>query len=337
MTLNSLFTDGLVLQANQPIRVFGEGGGTAKVEFCGETVEQEFFGTTNWVMELQPRDYGGPYEMKITLDQRETVLRDVFVGDVFLIGGQSNMQFKMWEENTPEEYGNYPNLRLFSTTRPEGGEWFTPADGWVKASMETVGGFSAIGYLFGRERLQQTEHAIGLVTMYQGAAVIQCFLPPYVFEQNSEFILPFEARFDMQYPWNRELSVLYEFMLKKISPFSFGAVVWYQGESNCSEAESLLYHQFLHHLIASWRLELRDEKLPFVVIQIHDFLPRDTESWRRIQQAQAEASHREQFVRTVVTKDVCETDVIHPLRKMEVAHRVARAVSELLPRREEVG
>lgn len=329
MTLNPIFSDGLVFQANQSIRIFGEGGGKVKVEFCNEVVEKDFCGT-KWVIELQPRSYGGPYEMKITLDNRQIVLKDVFVGDVFLIAGQSNMQFKLSEINVPEEYAENLNLRLFSTTRVQGGERFTPDDGWVKATKDTVGSFSAIGCMFGQELQQKTQHVIGLISLYQGAAAIQCFLPSYVFEQNPHFAIPFEERFDMDYPWNKYPSILFDFVLTKISPFSFGAVVWYQGESNCSVKESEIYEDLLHHLIASWRKELCSEDLPFVVIQIHDYMPRNTVSWHRIQKAQEDISGKEKRVATVFTKDVCETDQIHPLRKKEVAHRVAEAVTKLM-------
>lgn len=329
MTLNPVFSDGLVIQANQPTRVFGEGGGHVRVEFCGQTIEKDFCGT-KWVIELQPLNYGGPYEMKITLDNRLSVLKDVFVGDVFLIAGQSNMQFKLSEINVPEAYAENSNLRLFSTTRVEGGERFTPDDGWVKATTDTVADFSAIGYMFGQELQLKTNHAIGLISLYQGAAAIQCFLPSCVFEQNPHLVIPFERRYDMNYVWNEHPSILFDFALAKISPFSFGGVVWYQGESNCSEEESQIYYDLLHHLITSWRKELCSDNLPFVVIQIHDFIHRDTISWHTIQKAQEEIAEKEKWVKTVITKDVCETDRIHPLRKKEVAHRVVKALTEFM-------
>ena len=332
MHLNPMFSDGLVLQANQPVRIFGEGGGTVRVEFCGQTVQNTFCGT-KWMVELEPLDYGGPYEMKVTLGNRQSLLNDVYIGDVYLIAGQSNMQWKLSEIGAPEEYADNPLLRLFSTTRVQGGERFDPVDGWVRASTDTAGDFSAIGYLCGQRLQRETGHAIGLVSLYQGAAAIQCFLPSYVFEQNPRFVIPAEERFDMTYPWNAHPSILFDFALTRISPFSFGGVVWYQGESNCSEAESRIYHDLLHWLITSWRKELCSDTLPFVVIQIHDYLPRDTENWHMIQKAQENIANEEELVETVITKDVCETNLIHPLHKKEIANRVAQALTKLMNRR----
>lgn len=332
MTLHPIFSDGLILQAHQPIRIFGEGGGKVTASFCGITVEKEFCGT-KWILELAPLDYGGPYQMNITMDGRTVVLNDIFIGDVYLISGQSNMQFKTKELNDTSDYENNPRLRLFSTTRVSGGERFTPEDGWVNATKDTVGDFSAIGYLFGKELQHKTGHAIGLVSLCQGAAAIQCFLPPYVFQQTPTLDVPFEKRYDMQYSWNRHPSILFEFALTKIAPFSFGAVVWYQGESNCSEAESYLYFDYLQNLIISWRKELCTDDLPFVVVQIHDYTPRDTEHWHRIQKAQETIAEKIPLVKTVFTKDVCEHDRIHPLKKQEVSHRVALALSKFEDRK----
>lgn len=335
MLLNPIFTDGMVLQANQPIRIFGstqstvgEGGGTVRVDFCGQTAENTFR-QPEWLLELAPVDYGGPYEMKITLDGRTVTLHDIYVGDVYLISGQSNMQFKLAAMEKPELAADNPLVRLYSTTRVEGGERFTPADGWVKAAVDTTPDFSAIGFLFGQRIQQDTGHAVGLVTLYQGAAAIQCFLPQYVFDENPQFVIPFDQRYDMGFPWNEVNSIFFDFTLKKLSPFSFGGVVWYQGESNCSEAEGKIYHDMLREMIRAWRKELRTDDLPFAVVQIHDYIPRDTVSWHTIQKAQEDIASEEPFVRTIITKDVSETDLIHPLNKAPVAYRAAEAIMEL--------
>ena len=71
MRLNALFCDGAIFQANKPVRIFGTGGGTLEIEFCGKTYSEEKTGAC-WCMELAPCDYGGPYEMTVTMDGRIT-------------------------------------------------------------------------------------------------------------------------------------------------------------------------------------------------------------------------------------------------------------------------
>ena len=119
MKLASIFTDHLVLQAGKPIRVFGTGKGCVKVTFDGQSIEKSF-AEDKWCVELPPHDFGGSYEMEVELDGKKTVLHDVYVGQVLLCAGQSNMQMKMKDEITaPDSYIDSDKLRLFNVDRPE--------------------------------------------------------------------------------------------------------------------------------------------------------------------------------------------------------------------------
>lgn len=325
MRLNALFCDGAIFQANKPVRIFGTGGGNLEIEFCGKTYAEEKTGAC-WCMELAPGDYGGPYEMTVTMDGRTQVLRDLYFGDVYLLAGQSNMQFKLKQaEYTEDMCEDDALLRLFSTERVDSGERFFPQDGWVKAQKTTVTDWSCIGYFVGRELRKQTGKAIGLIGCYQGAADIQTFLPESAFE-NPAFQLADKDRFDIHYPWNAGHSQLYNFQVKQLLPVSLAAVLWYQGESNDSDKESLVYGEMLSCLIASWRAAFQDEALPFAVVQIADFDGRNNVYWHRIQKAQEEISQTEANVSTVISRDVCETSDIHPKKKYELAMRLVKAI-----------
>ena len=65
-TLNPIFCDNMIMQANKPIRIFGNGDGIACVEFMGKrkTVRSK---DDSWLVELDSVDYGGPYEIKILI------------------------------------------------------------------------------------------------------------------------------------------------------------------------------------------------------------------------------------------------------------------------------
>lgn len=327
MNLAPVFSNGLVLQANKPIRIFGTGGGRVTVKLCGNTAE--FVSrATEWAIELPSMDYGGPYEMTVDLAGRVRRISDVWVGDVYLLSGQSNMQFKLRESDYPkDDYENKPLMRLFSLECMESGERFFPEDGWIACEKETAGDWPCIGYLTGKFLSESRGRAIGFIACSQGAAAIQTFLPERVFEDES-FVIPENERFDMNYPWNIGHSMLYRYMFRKIVPFSLAAVIWYQGESNCSEKESLVYGRMLGALIDEWRKDLMDKYLPFVVVQIADFLPRAGEPWSRIQRAQLEAAKKKN-VKTVICADVCENNLIHPTHKTELSRRIALTLEAL--------
>ena len=317
MRLNDLICDGVIFQANKPIRIFGTGGGSVEIELCSNNYSEIKIGT-EWCAELPPMDYGGPYERKVTLDGRERIIRDVYIGDVYVLAGQSNLQFKLKESDCPEEmYATDPLLRFFHNERPEESESFFPQDGWVGAQADRDGGFSCIGYFVGTYLREKTGHAVGFITCYQGAANIQTFLPETSFE-NPLFDIPEEERVG-DFPWNNGHSQLYNFQVRKTAPFSVAGIIWYQGENNASKAESKIYGDMLLCLINSWREVFRDTELPFTVVQLPDFLGwGDIGAWKKIQSSQAEIGAKVPFVKVVVSRDVCENTAIHPKKKYEL-------------------
>ena len=327
MRLNEIFCDGAVFAANKPIRIFGTGGGLAEIEFFGKSYSAEMVGA-KWEMELPPMPYGGPYEMNVTLDGRKQTLHDIYIGDVYLLAGQSNMQFKLKESDYGEDMrGDDWLLRLFSTERVSAGESFFVQDGWVKAKKTNAGEWSCIGYFVGKELRKRCGHAVGLIACYQGAADIQAYLPDSAFS-NPSFAIPDDDRFDMEYPWNEGHSQLYNFQLKQVIPYQCTAVLWYQGESNVPKKESAVYGDMLSCLFESWRAAFKDKELPFVVVQIADFVGRDHAFWHKIQQIQEEIQHKEKNVITVVSRDVCESTDIHLKKKYELAMRIADVAAD---------
>ena len=91
----------MVLQANKTIHIFGNGEGEVTVEFLGQ--KRTVLTKGEWLIELDPQPYGGPYTMDVTLDGEKTTISDIWLGDVYLLGGQSNMQFKMIERREPTD------------------------------------------------------------------------------------------------------------------------------------------------------------------------------------------------------------------------------------------
>ncbi|MCQ2428514.1 MAG: sialate O-acetylesterase [Clostridia bacterium] len=328
MILNQLFVNGAVLQAGKPIKIFGEGSGTASVEFLGSVASVTSDGA-KWLVELPAAPYGGPYEMKVTMNGEETVLSDVWLGDVYIISGQSNMQFKLRESDYPKEsYTDEPMLRLFST-QTYGGEIFTPENGWVPAEAASCGSWSCLGYLSGKFMNEKKPGVMtGLITCYIGASAIQAFLPDRVFDADPSLVIPECMRYDMGYKWNTGHSQIYHYIWKKIVPYSVKAIVFYQGESNYSEAEALKYRILLGALIREWRADMSDSALPFVIVQIADYYHRTAWPWKMIQDAQADAGKSIKGVKTVVCRDVCDDKNIHPKNKTELAHRIADALSD---------
>lgn len=327
VTLNPIFSSGMVMQAGKPIRIFGEGNGMVSVEFLGEV--KTVLANGKWLIEFDKHNYGGPYQMIVTLDTEQTTVEDIWFGDVYLLGGQSNMQYKMWERQEPTDvYEGNEAVRLFTVDRIEENteeRWGT-CDGWVTLTEENAKDFSAIGYYLAQE-IAKNGHRVGLIACYQGASVIQSWLRKDVALRPE---LQVENKFaDHEwFPiWNID-GLLYEYMLSKIIPYSMASVLWYQGESNASIEEARIYLKFLDALTSSWRADFMDEDLEFIIIQLADYDERDTEGWHLVQDAQLEAQSALKNVKTVISRDVCETDNIHPRSKKELSIRIVDALTE---------
>jgi sialate O-acetylesterase len=179
----------------------------------------------------------------------------------------------------------------------------------------------------GMERVRKSSAAVGIIGCYQGGSVIESWLPEGICEAKG-IALRGEDKFadPCRMEWWNSGGALYRFALSQVIPFSVSGVVWYQGESNGREAEAALYEAQLRTLIERWRSDFSDEKLPFVIVQIHDFWrPASKKGWNMVQQAQAKVASDTDNVYLAVSRDVCEEKLIHPTQKEELALRIARA------------
>ena len=323
MKLANIFSDNMVFQAEKNVRFFGKGKGCVSITLKNQTYTKNFFGDS-WVLELPPQQYGGPYDIKIRLQEEDIILRNVVFGDVFLCAGQSNMQFSVAQENDGKIKDN-DYIRYFVSDRIQQHTGQKSADGWIVCKSDAVEYWSALGLHIAENYQNKKDVFVGIVGCFQGASVIRSWIPKN--ELDETVYVPLEQRhrdcIDKRwFSWNGD-SQLYENTFLPIAPFSFKAVIWYQGESDTTVAEGKVYTNLLRKLIIAWRDSLKDYDLPFVVVQICDFDNRSDEGWRSIQQCQQEVSEIIENVQTVTSKDVCEHCDIHPSNKKKLGEKIS--------------
>lgn len=329
ITLSPIFSNGAVFAANRPIRVFGTGEGRVEVSFLDaqRTADANGF----WCIEFDALPYGGPYEMTVTCDGEKTVLHDLWVGEVLLLSGQSNIEFRMIEsKDYPELCEPCTALRVFHAERVDQNGRFRPMHGWLHCDNDNViANTSAIGYETGMILAKRLGCAVGLLSANQGASVIQSWMPAGALEAIGISFTP-----DQLYPshtthplWNPP-GTLYNTMLKPWMPYSISRVIWYQGESNTSDAESDAYGKMLAEMIRIWREGFDNPALPFIVIQIANYVrAKNPFGWKIVQQRQEEISREVAGVETVICRDVCEDDDIHPPTKKYLSERIANLLT----------
>ena len=180
LSLPHLFSDHMVLQRGQAIKVWGWGGSdeTIKVELGQQTSIARSDDDGAWAVELPAMEAGGPYELAVSGPSGAIRLQDVLVGEVWICSGQSNMEWPVSLADDAEQEisrADYPPIRLFTVPRDMNTKPLNntlPAQ-WARCSPATVGDFSAVGYFFGRDLWKNLEVPIGLVDASWGGTVVE--------------------------------------------------------------------------------------------------------------------------------------------------------------------
>lgn len=193
VVLAPLFRDAAVLQRDKPVPVWGraEAGEKVSVTFGGQTIGTTAGTDGRWIVVLDALPASAePAELVVTGRNTVTV-RDILVGEVWLLSGQSNMEWPVSRSmNAGAEIaaGNHPLIRHFKVARHVATETQADAGGaWVSASPETVGAFSAVGYYFARDLQRRLGVPIGLVHAAWGGTPIEAWLSPLTLASDPAF------------------------------------------------------------------------------------------------------------------------------------------------------
>jgi sialate O-acetylesterase len=181
--LPRLFSNGAVLQRDQPIRVWGlaDAGAPVHVDFNGNAVDVVAGGDGRWSATLPAHAAGGPYQLSVHSGGTTQVVRDVLVGDVWLASGQSNMEWPVAQAGDADAViagADDLLIRHFKIPKSWSGkpEQDVAGGSWVAASSQTVAKFSAVAYAFARELRAATGVPIGIIDSTWGGSSIEAWM-----------------------------------------------------------------------------------------------------------------------------------------------------------------
>ena len=199
LCVHNLFQSNMVLQRDKPIRVWGwaKPGENVSVSFGGKTQSSTAAADRLWKVELPAVPASSePQTMVVQGKDDKIELENLLVGDVWLLGGQSNMEFEIHKtEGGPLEIvsANFKNIRLFSVPQQNGPDiknsfprqyqWIDffsqhfRQGYWDVCTPETVGEMSGIGYVFARRIHMATQVPIGVVDMSRGGTSLVSWTP----------------------------------------------------------------------------------------------------------------------------------------------------------------
>lgn len=174
VTPNPLFVDHAVLQQGTKVPVWGtaDPGEAVTVAMAGQKVSTAAGPDGKWVAYLGSMKAGGPFTLTIS-GRNEIVLTDILVGDVWVCGGQSNMERQLgprvgqqpiddWEKEVAA--ARYPRIRHFGVAQEKSLTPLQTVKGkWEVCTPDAVKDFTAVGYFFGRDLYRARHVPIGLI------------------------------------------------------------------------------------------------------------------------------------------------------------------------------
>ncbi len=183
-SLAAVFGDHMVLQRDKPLTFWGRGqaGDVVTLEWESDeqrlTVETRVEASGDWRLSTPAHAAGGPYELSFGASERVT-LRDVWVGEVWLASGQSNMEWTVAQSAFVDEEAALavePRLRWLFVERRTGEAPSRDARcDWRVVAPDTVQRMTAIGYAFARELCARLNVAVGVIDASWGGTPVEAW------------------------------------------------------------------------------------------------------------------------------------------------------------------
>jgi sialate O-acetylesterase len=352
---NSLFSNHAVLQQGVTVPVWGTADKDEQitVELNGQRKQtREVNG--KWMLQLDPLTAGGPYAMTIAGRDTTITMNDIYVGEVWVCSGQSNMNRRLgpsskyqpivnWEQEC--DAADYPLIREFYVDDKIADEPVEDAQSkWVVCSPETVVDFSCVGYFFARDLYKALKVPVGMLFSAVGGTPAESWTSRSGLESNPEMqkmVREYEQSL-MDYPrqmaiykqnattqeprnpfGRHHVSCYFNGMIHPLQPYAIKGVIWYQGESNSTRSGQ--YYTLFPLLIKDWRQTWGQGDFPFLFVQMAPYKNRSPE----LCEAQFFTSRSVENTAMVVTTDCGDANDIHPTHKQPVGYRLsltARAI-----------
>ncbi len=276
-----------------------------------------------WKLKINTPVAGGPYT--ITLKGANTiVLENIMIGEVWICSGQSNMEWSS-KQNVKQIVDELPNsnntnIRLFHIPKTTS---TTPQDNvageWKVCSPESLKGFSAVGYFFGKKLQADLNVPVGLIGSSWGGTAAETWTPEEEVNKDSE-LKKAAAELKSYLWWPEKPASTYNAMIYPLANFSIAGAIWYQGESNTLTAAT--YSKLFTSMIGAWRKAWQKD-FPFYYVQIAPFKYGNKNIGALLREQQSKTLSYPNTGMVVITDLVDDVKDIHPQNKRDVGIRLA--------------
>jgi sialate O-acetylesterase len=183
VVLPDVIGEAMVIQRDRPILIWGRAdpGEGVTVRFAGQSKQAIAGSDGKWLVKLDGI-HANATPATMTITGKNTIeLKNILVGEVWLVAGQSNMQRLLSEAANGDAAiaaANYPLIRLFNVSRQVAFRHQQgPMATWQACSPESVKQFSAAGYYFGVELQKELNIPVGLINSSYGGSQAEAWTP----------------------------------------------------------------------------------------------------------------------------------------------------------------
>ena len=358
--LMGIFSDDMVLQRGKPVPVRGtaEPGEEVTVEYAGKSAKATTGADGRFRAVLPALEVEKEGKELVVSGKNKVVLKNVVVGDVWLVSGQSNseMTFGWGIINGKEEMAkakDYPNIRAIkfhhSTSAFPVRNRACNNGPWKIATEKTLPGITAEGYFMARELNAKTGIPIGILDDNWSG----CRIEPFVciegmkrvpdLAKDTEGVVQCQTKLvdwcaaiashkaDGNYeaagpmPGQPGWTGQHNAMIEPIVDFPICGATWYQGCSNGGEGMS--YAKKLEALIGGWRAKWGCD-FPFYIVQLASYTAKTTDpaggnGYAKIRNAMRIAAQTIPNTGLAVAIDIGNAKDIHPKNKYDVGYRLS--------------
>jgi sialate O-acetylesterase len=197
LKLPSLVSDGMVLQRNRELKIWGWSDQNQKINinFKGKEYLTEANSEGEWAINLPAQQAGGPFEMLIKTADEKIVIKDILIGEVWLCSGQSNMELPMQrvKDRYAEEIKRAANNQIREFKLPisydfkEEKELIKGAS-WKQVSAATILDFSAVVYFFAKKLHGKYGVPVGILNASVGGSPVEAWMSREALKDYSEYL-----------------------------------------------------------------------------------------------------------------------------------------------------
>ena len=185
LELFDTFTDHAVLQrdADHPLWGWAKPKQRVTVEFAGQRYRTRAGADGRFEVTLPPTPAGGPHELSVKAGRETVRLRDLYFGDVYLLSGQSNMEWRLSQSDPSGDRARAiadPLIREITVNKTYDGRPRTRLSineswgaGWRPGTAENIQEFSGVGSYFAHHLREEVDVPIGLIHSSWGGSRIE--------------------------------------------------------------------------------------------------------------------------------------------------------------------